>query len=73
MPFFHKFKTICSKQFFLNFFCHLLKAPKCLQTCVNCVTNCAMPKIGRQSDLHGKMNLNLVNLKVNSESYKTHE
>ena len=61
MPFFHKFKTISSKQFFLEKkCCSLLQAPKCLLTCVNCVTNCAMPKIGWQSDLHGKMNLNIL-------------
>ena len=30
------------------------------RACVNCVTNCVMPKMGSQSDLHGKMNLNIM-------------
>ena len=44
-------------------FCFLLKASKFVETCVNRVTIYAIPKIGWQSDLHGKINLNLKRLK----------
>ena len=45
-PFFLKSETTFSKQFSLNnFFCFLLYTPKCLETCVNCVTKCVTAKI----------------------------
>ena len=62
MSFFHKMETILSNQYFPNCFCPLLKTQNVLKQCVICVTKCAMPKIDCQSDLHGKMNLNLVSL-----------
>ena len=60
MPFSHKFETIFTIQFFskLSFFVLYSKLQNVL-ACINRVTNCAMPKIGWQSDLHGKMNPSL--------------
>ena len=48
-PFCYKLKTILSKQFLKTvcFFC-LLEAATFLETCVNCFTNCVMPKMGWQ-------------------------
>ena len=46
MQFFHKIETILLNQSAEVFFvCFLLKAPKCGYLCVNCVTNCAIPKM----------------------------
>ena len=58
--FFIKLKPYYQNSFFSSILYFLLKASKCVKTCVNCVTKCAIPKIGWQSDLHGKMNLNIL-------------
>ena len=47
-------------KFFLPFlFCFLLKAPGFLETCVNCVINCVMPKRASVQSLHGQMKLDV--------------
>ena len=56
----HNIKTVV---FLLTFwFCFLLQASKCFETCVNCFTNCVMLKIGWHTDLHSNMNPNLTSL-----------
>ena len=60
MLFCHEIETVLLNLFFLNnfFVCFILKAPKCVSTCVNRVKNHAMPKTVGHSDLHGKINHN---------------
>ena len=64
MQFFHKFRPYYQYSFFskLSFLFSTQSSKMSLNMC-KFVTNCAMPKIGWQSDLHGKMNLNLLKKK----------
>ena len=52
--------TNLRQHYFTKFtFSFVLWAPKCLETCLNRITICVLPKIGWHSDLHGKMNTNI--------------
>ena len=56
--FYHKYETISSKQFFLNFFFWFSNLSfKCLKICVNRITICEIPKFGWQSDIPGTITL----------------
>ena len=61
MPLFHKSETILSEEekILKLYFCFLLGAPGCIETCLNCVTNFVTPKRALDRLLHGPMKLDL--------------